>query len=126
MCQDSPTMSRAVRISGRISSTCGALLHGIFLTTPAISASDMDTYSPGSSDSASTSEDFLVGFRSSSKCSFHQVSPSFQPHRGDPGQLQQRRESSPSLGVWFQVSPTVSCLYLSTSHTASDPIRCNV
>ena len=52
-------MARAFSISGRISSTSGALLLGIFLTTPVISASDMDKYSPGSSDSASSSEDLV-------------------------------------------------------------------
>jgi len=44
-----------------------------FFTISATSAKDMGEASPESSDSASSTEDVLVGFRSSSKCSFHRL-----------------------------------------------------
>ena len=68
--QDSQTMSRALSISERISSTPGTLPLKSFLTTSDTSARDMGYASPKSSNSASSTEGVLVGFRSSSKCSF--------------------------------------------------------
>jgi len=83
---DGPTMSRAFSISGRISSIPGALPLKSFLTTSVTSTKEMGEASPESSDSASSTEDVLVGHRSSSTCSFHRptISPvwvSSSPHR---------------------------------------------
>ena len=68
--QDSPTTSRALRNSGRTSSTPGALPLRSFLTTSATSGPEMGGPVSELSDSAS-SERVSVGLRRSSKYSPH-------------------------------------------------------
>ncbi len=75
--QDRPTTSRHLRYSGRISSTCGALPPGSFLTTSVTSAWVMDESTSEPSASASSMEDMSVGLRRSSKYSFHR--PTISP-----------------------------------------------
>ena len=74
-CQDSPTTSRALRNSGRTSSTPGALPPRSFLTTSATSAPEMGGSVSELSDSAS-SERVSVGLRRSSKDSTHRLTTS--------------------------------------------------
>uniref|UniRef100_A0A8D0CIB5 Coiled-coil domain containing 88C n=1 Tax=Scleropages formosus TaxID=113540 RepID=A0A8D0CIB5_SCLFO len=69
--QDSPTTSRDLRNSGRISSTPGALPPRSFLTTSATSARVMDESPSESPASASSTEGVSEGLRRSSKYSFH-------------------------------------------------------
>lgn len=64
-------MSRAFNISWRISSTPAGLLLRNFLTTSETFARDMGEATTESSNSASSKENMLVWFRSSSKCSFY-------------------------------------------------------
>ncbi len=75
--QDRPTTSRHLRYSGRISSTCGALPPGSFLSTSVTSAWVMDESTSEPSASASSMEDVSVGLRRSSKYSFHR--PTISP-----------------------------------------------
>lgn len=69
--QNSQTMSRAFNISWRISSTPAGLLLRNFLTTSETFARYMGEATTESSNSASSKENMLVWFRSSSKCSFY-------------------------------------------------------
>ena len=69
--QDSPSTPKAFSISGRISSTPGALPLWSCLTTLVTYPREMNDGPLSSSSSASTIEGGLVRFRSSSKCSFH-------------------------------------------------------
>ncbi|MED6251614.1 hypothetical protein ATANTOWER_000422, partial [Ataeniobius toweri] len=68
---DSPTTSRDLRYSGRISSTPEALPPRSFLTTSVTSAWVMKESSPESPASVSTRECVMAGLRRSSKYSFH-------------------------------------------------------
>uniref|UniRef100_A0AAY5KIR9 RNA methyltransferase n=1 Tax=Esox lucius TaxID=8010 RepID=A0AAY5KIR9_ESOLU len=77
--QDSPTTSRDLRYSGRISSTPGALPPRSFLTTSVTSARVMDESTSEPSSSASSMEDVTAGLRRSSKYSFHR--PTTSPWR---------------------------------------------
>ncbi|KAG1949896.1 hypothetical protein F2P79_011597 [Pimephales promelas] len=74
--QDSPTASRDLRYSGRISSTPGALPPRSFLTTSVTSARVMDEFTSEPSASASSMEDVTAGLRRSSKYSFHRPTTS--------------------------------------------------
>ncbi len=74
--QDSPTTSRDLRYSGRISSTPGALPPRSFLTTSVTSAWVMGESPSETPVSASSSEDVTVGLRRSSKYSFHRPTTS--------------------------------------------------
>ncbi|KAK0137932.1 hypothetical protein N1851_025856 [Merluccius polli] len=74
--QDSPTTSRALRNSGRTSSTPGALPPRSFLTTSATSAPEIGEPTPESPGPASLPEGVSVGLRRSSKYSFHQSTTS--------------------------------------------------
>ncbi|MEQ2309504.1 hypothetical protein AMECASPLE_039449, partial [Ameca splendens] len=83
---DSPTTSRDLRYSGRISSTPEALPPRSFLTTSLTSAWVMKESNPKSPASVSTRECVMAGLRRSSKYSFHRpiMSPvevsSLPPH----------------------------------------------
>ncbi|KAK0146532.1 hypothetical protein N1851_014139 [Merluccius polli] len=74
--QDSPTTSRALRNSGRTSSTPGALPPRSFLTTSATSAPEIGGPTPESPGPASLPEGVSVGLRRSSKYSFHRSTTS--------------------------------------------------
>ncbi|KAK0152627.1 hypothetical protein N1851_005851 [Merluccius polli] len=74
--QDSPTTSRALRNSGRTSSTPGALPPRSFLTTSATSAPEIGEPTPESPGPASLPEGVSVGLRRSSKYSFHRSTTS--------------------------------------------------
>ncbi|KAK0137297.1 hypothetical protein N1851_026501 [Merluccius polli] len=74
--QDSPTTSRALRNSGRTSSTPGALPPRSFLTTSATSAPEIGEPTPKSPGPASLLEGVSVGLRRSSKYSFHRSTTS--------------------------------------------------
>ncbi|KAK5881868.1 hypothetical protein CesoFtcFv8_020510 [Champsocephalus esox] len=67
---DSLSTPRAFSISGRISSTPGALPLWSCLTTSVTSPREIGVDPPSYSSSASNIEGGVVGFRSSSKCSF--------------------------------------------------------
>ncbi|XP_056879149.1 trypsin Blo t 3-like [Takifugu flavidus] len=73
---DSPTTSRALRDSGRISSTPGALPPRSFLTTSATSAPEIREPISRSPGPTSSLEGVLVGLRRSSKYSFHRSTTS--------------------------------------------------
>ncbi|KAK0147911.1 hypothetical protein N1851_012372 [Merluccius polli] len=73
---DSPTTSRALRNSGRTSSTPGALPPRSFLTTSATSAPEIEEPTPESPGPASLPEGVSVGLRRSSKYSFHRSTTS--------------------------------------------------
>ncbi|KAK0140496.1 hypothetical protein N1851_022532 [Merluccius polli] len=74
--QDSPTTSRALRNSGRTSSTPGALPPRSFLTTSATSAPEIGGPTPESPGPASLPEGVSVGLRRSLKYSFHRSTTS--------------------------------------------------
>ncbi|KAK0145893.1 hypothetical protein N1851_015177 [Merluccius polli] len=74
--QDSPTTSRALRNSGRTSSTPGALPPRSFLTTSATSAPEIGGPTPESPGPASLPEGVSVGLRRSSKYPFHRSTTS--------------------------------------------------
>ncbi len=71
--QDGPTMSRTFSSSGQISSAPGTMLPTSFLSALVTSTRDMSETSLESSNSASSTDDMLVGFRCSSEFSFHRL-----------------------------------------------------
>uniref|UniRef100_A0A3Q2PJP0 C2H2-type domain-containing protein n=1 Tax=Fundulus heteroclitus TaxID=8078 RepID=A0A3Q2PJP0_FUNHE len=110
--QRSPTISRGLRYSGRISSAPGALPPRSFLTTSAISAPEMGEPDPESSGSASCS---LCGKQFTQK---GQLKGHFKVHTGE------KPYSCPDCGKSFAHSGAMNRHRL--THTGEKPYHCSV